>query len=182
MILTALAATRKTTSASTANPMRPVMTFLLLHGIDQGGKPVCVQHPHFGASFYFLVRMQRAGRPELPAAYPHHALASSLYLLSYHSALARDPPVSEVPLSIPEREPVQEGGTQDDHAENRGREEPYGLDRDAESKQGGHKPHDSAEREEEQEERDGKKLTDEGKGRQRNPENDLPIHVSRLLA
>src|SRR5215212_8625106 len=126
--------------------------------------------------------MQRAGRPELPAAYSHHSLASSLYLLSHHGALARDTVVSEVPLPIPEREPVQEGGTQDDHAEDRGREEPYGLDRDAESKQGSNEPHDSAKREEEQEERDGKKLTDEGKGRQRNPENDLPIQVSCLLA
>src|ERR671911_695054 len=131
MILTALAATRKTTSVTTA--------------------------------------------------YPHHPLTSGLYLLRYDRAFARDPPVSEVTLPTPKREPVQEGGTQDDHAENRGREEPYGLDRDAESKQGGHEPHDSAEREEEQEERDGKKLTDEGKGRQRNPENDLPIQVSCLL-
>src|SRR5215208_270181 len=126
--------------------------------------------------------MQRAGRPKLPAAYPHHPLASSLYLLSHHSALARDPSVSEVSLSITKREPVQEGGTQDDHAEDRGREEPYGLDRDAESKQGGHEPHDSAKREEEQEERDGKKLTDEGKSRQRKPENDLPVQVSYLLS
>src|ERR671912_282598 len=126
--------------------------------------------------------MQRAGRPELSTAYPHHPLASGFNLLRHHGVLARDPPVSEVPLSIPKREPVQEGGSQDDHAENRGRQEPYGLDRNAESKQGSYEPHDSAEREEEQEERYGKKLTDEGKGRQRNPENDLPIQVSCLLA
>ena len=85
----------------------------------------------------------------------------------------------EVPFPTPEREPVQEGGTQDGHAENRGRDEPYGLHRDAEPKQGGREPHDGAEREEEQEERDGQKLTDEGKGRQHSPENDLPDSKSR---
>src|ERR687893_2353519 len=126
--------------------------------------------------------MQRAGRPELPAAHSHHPLASSLYLLRHHGAFARDPTVSEVHFPPPKSEPVQEGWTQDNHAENRGREEPYGLDRDTESEQGSDEPDNSAEREEEQEERDSKKLTHEGKRRQRNPENDLPIQVSCLLA
>ena len=58
---------------------------------------------------------------------------------------------------------------------------PTAWTRDPDPEQGRNEPDDGAKREEEQEERDGKKLPDEGKSRQNGPENDLQVQVSCLL-